>query len=228
MFINRKTLRFAAVAAFLCALPVGDALARTPTAKDMRAGNRNDITRSFASPDRVDAQRGPTLREVYEEVGIRNCETIALPDGRVARIGPDCGLNQEFSPSDSDWGDEGFYEGWPAFQCGETDDGEEWPALHFFDRRCLGVEANSIINSYILNFLSDRIYADSVGYDQNWVDEFEEELVAQGALEETFHFFSDPVRGAEVATLETPVALIVVHRGSHRNGSEAFWSLTDW
>ncbi|MEM8736485.1 MAG: hypothetical protein AAGG44_19805, partial [Planctomycetota bacterium] len=45
----------------------------------------------------------------------------------------------------------------------------DFPAFTYFDNN---VEPDSIINSYLLGYLSDRIYAEDQGYDQAWVDAF--------------------------------------------------------
>jgi hypothetical protein len=99
----------------------------------------------------------------------------------------------------------------------------DFPPFTYFDNN---IEPDSIINSYLLNYLSDRIYADEPGYDQEWVDEFKQELELNGAF--NVEFFSHETTGAEVATLETFSSLIVVHRGSSTAGSKVYWNLTDW
>lgn len=99
----------------------------------------------------------------------------------------------------------------------------DFPAFTYFDTN---IAEDSIINSYLLGYLSDRIYADDQGFDQGWVDEFKDELEQNGALH--VEFFSHPTTGAEVATVETFSSLIVVHRGSSSAGSTVYYSLTDW
>ncbi len=97
------------------------------------------------------------------------------------------------------------------------------PPLTYFD---LHDDRDSIFNSYILSYLSDRIYADEIGLSQAWIDQFESDLLAAGA--EDVQFFSDPDSGAEVAFVETFHSLIIVYRGSSTDGSNAYWSRTDW
>ncbi|MFN3193763.1 MAG: lipase family protein [Aureliella sp.] len=99
----------------------------------------------------------------------------------------------------------------------------DFPAFTYFDSN---IAPDSIINAYLLGYLSDRIYADDTGYDQEWVEEFKDELELNGAL--NVEFFSHPTTGAEVATVETFSSLIVVHRGSSSAGSTVYYSLTDW
>jgi hypothetical protein len=102
---------------------------------------------------------------------------------------------------------------------------EDWdiPPLTFFDTNMHG---DPIVDSYILAYLSDRIYAKQTGYDQIWVDEFVDELLQHGAL--NVEFTSHPQTGAEVAAVETFTSLIIVHRGSSSAGSKVFYRITDW
>lgn len=88
------------------------------------------------------------------------------------------------------------------------------PALLYFNPYDNG---DSIINGFLCAYLSDEIYADGLGYSQEWEDDFRLRLMAEGAEDVTFEH--NATYGAELAAVWLPNAVIIVCRGSHMNGS---------
>jgi hypothetical protein len=121
-----------------------------------------------------------------------------------------------------DWGD--FYI--PVLPLDLTD----FQPLEYFDADNLsdleGDNGNAVINAYLLAQLSDAIYADSLGISEEWEEEFEAEMLALGAT--YADFYNNDQTGAEVAVVETWDAMIIVHRGSHPNGTPLNLALADW
>ena len=103
--------------------------------------------------------------------------------------------------------------------------------LYYFDACYVNAstaesQSQLIINAYLLSRLSDAVYSDQFGYSQEWIADFENKMLSLGAVD--VDFMAHPDSGAEVAVVETVDALIVVHRGSHYNGTPLNLTLADW
>ncbi len=106
----------------------------------------------------------------------------------------------------------------------------DFQPLEYFDADYQGNpetdNGNGVINAYVMAQLSDMIYADSLGVDPAWEEEFIAEMIGLGARDADF--YAHDQTGAEVAVVETYDALIIVHRGSHPNGTPLNLTLADW
>ncbi len=99
----------------------------------------------------------------------------------------------------------------------------DFPPLTYFNT---DVQNAATIDSYLLSYLSDRIYSDDFFYSDEWVENFIADAEKLGGF--NVQFKSHPVSGAEVATIETFNSLIVVYRGSSYNGTTSTNILIDW
>lgn len=106
-----------------------------------------------------------------------------------------------------------------------------YPPLHYFESQQISNFTgdslpDSMINAYLLSYLSDAIYSDSLGNGQAWVDEYRDHMEAFGAESVAFH--ANTGTGAEVAAIKVNGGLIIVHRGSHYNGTPLLLIGADW
>ena len=85
---------------------------------------------------------------------------------------------------------------------------------------------DGVINAYLLAQLSEKIYADALGVDPDWEDDFRNEMIDYGAIDADY--YGNTGTGAEVAVVETWDAVIIVHRGSHPNGTPLNLIAADW